>query len=117
MGFLKKNMRLELFHRAWSTCTEYPNFRNLSKIFSAVQKWTGFENRNAGRILLSYLVVALKNPEHGQTLQFRMLLNCVRNFVDFSLLCYFRFQSDRTIGYMRSYLNDFHEDKEIFLDF
>ena len=108
MGFLEKNERLDLFHRAWLTCTEYPNFRKPSKIFSAVKKWTGFENRNAGWIFVPCLVVALKNLELGQTLEFRMALKCVRNFVDFSLLCHFRFHTYHTIGFMYSYLNDFH---------
>ena len=117
MGFLKKNERLDVFHQAWLDCTEYPNFRKPNKIFSAVKKWTGFENRNAGRILLPCLAVALKNPEPGQTQDFRMALRCVRSFVDFSLLCYFRFHTDRTIGYMRSYLEDFHEAMVVFLEF
>ena len=117
MGFLKKNERLDLFHQAWLACTEYSNFRKPNKIFSAVKKWTGFENRNAGRILLLCLAVALKNPEAGQARDFRMALRCVRNFVDFSLLCYFRFQTNRTIGYMRRYLEEFHEAKDVFLEF
>ena len=118
MGFLKKYEQLDWFHQVWLACTEYPNFRKPSKIFSAVKKWTGFENRNAGRILLPCLVVALKNPGPGQTQDFsRMALKCVRNFVDFSLLCHFRFHTDRTIGYMRSYLEDFHEAKGVFLEF
>ena len=50
IGFLKKNERLDLFHKAWLACTAYPNFRKPDKIFSAVKKWTGFENHNAGRI-------------------------------------------------------------------
>ena len=38
MGFLKKNVRLDLFHWACLTCTKYPNFRKPSKIISAVKK-------------------------------------------------------------------------------
>ena len=90
MGFLKKNKRLDLFHQAWLACTEYPNFRKPNKIFSAVKKWTGLENRDTGKILLPCLVVALKHPGPDQTQDFRMILRCVYNFVDFSLLCHFR---------------------------
>jgi hypothetical protein len=117
MSFLKKNGRLDLFHQAWLACTEYPNFRKPSKILSAVKKWTGFENRNAGRILLPCLAVALKNPGPGQTQDFRMALECVRNFVDFSLLCHFRLHTGHTIRYMRRYLEDFHDTKGVFLEF
>ena len=117
MGFLKKHGRSDLFNSAWLACTEYPNFRKPKKIFSAVKKWTGFENRNSGWILLPCLAVALKNPDSSQVHDFRRALRCVRNFVDFSLLCHFRIHTDRTIGYMRRYLEDFHEAKDIFLEF
>ena len=60
MGFLKKNEGLDLFHQPWLACREYPNFRKPNEVFSAVKKWTGFENRNVGRILLLCLAVALK---------------------------------------------------------
>ena len=117
MGFLKKHKRSDLFNHAWLACTEYPNFRKPVKVFSAVKKWMGFENRNSGRILLSCLAVALKDPGTGQTHDFRKALRCVRNFVDFSLLCQFRIHTNRTIGYMRRYLDDFHETMDIFLEF
>ena len=117
MGFLKKNEQLDLFHQAWLVCTEYPNFRKPNKIFSAMKKWTGFENRSAGRILLPCLAVALKDLEPGQAQEFRMALTCVCNFVDFSILCHFRFHTNYTIGYMRRHLEEFHEAKVVFLEF
>ena len=117
MRFLKKHERSDLFNHAWLACTEYPNFRKLTKTFWAVKKWTGFENRNAGRILLPCLAVALKRPGPGQIQDFRRALRCVCNFVDFSLLCHFRIYTNRTIAYMRRYLEDFHEVKDIFLEF
>ena len=117
MWFLKKNERLDLFHQAWLACTEYPNFMKPNKVFSALRKWTGFENRNTSRILLPCLAVALKNPEAGQARDFRMALRCVRNFVDFSLLCHFRFHTNRTIGYMRRYLEEFLQGTVVFFEF
>ena len=117
MGFLKKNEGLDLFHQPWLACTEYPNFRKPNEVFSAVKKWTGFENRNVGRILLLCLAVALKNTEAGQAWDFRMALRYVRNFVDFSLLCHFRFHTNHTIGYMQTYLEEFHKAKVMFHEF
>ena len=38
-------------------------------------------------------------------------------FVDFSLLCHFRIYTDRTIGYMRRYLEDFMRPRIFFLSF
>ena len=96
---------------------EYPNVRKPNEIFSAVKKWTGFENRNAGRILVPCLSVALENPEAGQARDFRMALKCVHTFIDFSLLCHFRLHINRTIGYIRRYLEEFHEAKVVFLEF
>ena len=98
IGFLKKHWRIDLFNSAWLACSEYPGFRKLQKIYSALEKWTGFVNRKAGKILLPCLAVALKKSEPGQTRDFRMALKCVRNFVDFTLLCHFRLHTDRTIG-------------------
>ena len=97
--------------------TEYPNFRKPNKIFYAVKKWTGFENCNVGRILPTRLGVDLKNPEAGLAWDFAMALRCVCNFVDFSLLCHFGFHTNRTIGYMRRYLEEFHKAKVVFLEF
>ena len=117
MRFLKKHERSDVFNRAWLAWTEYPNFRKPTKTFWTVKKWTAFENRNAGRILLPCPAVALKSPGPGQIQDFRRALRCVRNFVDFSLLCHFRIRPDHTIAYMRRYLEDFHEAKDIFLEF
>ena len=117
IGFLEKHERSDLFNHAWLACTEYQNFRKPTKTFWAVQKWTGFEHRNAGRILLPCLTVALKSPGPGQIQNFRRALRCVRNFVDFSLLCHFRIHTDRTIAYIHRYLEDFHGASDIFLEF
>ena len=93
-----------------------PGFRKPQKIYAALNKWTGLENRNAGEILLPCLAVAFKNREPGQTRNFRMALEYVHNCVDFTQRCYFRLHTDRTIGYMRRYLEDFHNAKDIFLE-
>ena len=46
-----------------------------------------------------------------------MALKCVRNFVDFTLLCHFSLYTDRTIGYMCRYLDDFPDTNDFFLKF
>ena len=117
IGLQKKRGRIDLFNSAWLACPEYPGIRIPPKIYSALKKWPGFENRNAGKILLPCLAVALTNPEPSQTRNCRIALKCVRNFMDFTLPCYFRLHTDRTIGYMRIYLEDFHNAKDIFLEF
>lgn len=119
IAFLKKHKRIGVFNTAWEHVPPYPNFRNPKKSYEAVKQWTGYEYRDAGRILLPILVLSLRSPpptpqEHQI---FKRVLLCVRNFVDFSLICQFKSHSDQTIKYMEQYLEGFHSYKDVFLEF
>ena len=115
LGFLKKHDQTDLFNSTWLACTKFLDFRKPKKNISALKKWTGFENQNTGRIVLSCLAMALKNSEPSEVHDFRMALRCVRRFMDFILLYHFRPHTDRTIWYIQRYLEDFHQAKDIFL--
>jgi hypothetical protein len=73
--------------------------------------------RNLGRCLLGVLAVALRRPDNTQIQPFRRALTCVRSLLDFTMMAQYRSHTSETIDYMEQYAAQFHETKDIFLEF
>jgi len=73
--------------------------------------------RNLGRCLLGVLAVALRQPDSTQVQPFRRALTCVRSLLDFTMMAQYQCHTPETISYMKEYAMQFHETKDIFLEF
>jgi len=73
--------------------------------------------RNLRRCLLGVLAVVLRQPDSTQVQPFRHALTCVRPLLDFTMMAQYRSHTPETISYMEEYATQFHETKDIFLDF
>jgi len=73
--------------------------------------------RNLGRCLLGVLAVALSQADSTQVQPFRCALTCVRSLLDFTIMGQYRSHTPETISYMEEYATQFHEAKDIFLEF
>jgi len=73
--------------------------------------------RNLGRCISAVLASALRNPESSQYQDFKSPLKCVSALVDFTLMAQYRSHTRDTPFYMESYLQTFHQTKDIFLEF
>ena len=71
--------------------------------------------QNLGRCLLGVLAVALRQPDSTQVIPFKHALKCVRALVDFNMMAQYRSHTDETIAYMKDYLGQFNQMKDIFL--
>jgi len=61
--------------------------------------------------------VALRQPDSTQVQPFRCALTCVRSLLDFTMMAQYRSQTPETISYMEEYATQFHQTKDIFLEF
>ncbi len=73
--------------------------------------------RMLGQIVLCTLAIALRAPFTAQRLPFRNALTCVRSLIDFHLIAQYRSHTLETLNYMDQYLREFHESKQVFLEF
>jgi len=73
--------------------------------------------RNLERRLLGLLAVGLRQPDSTQVPPFRRALTCVRSLVDFTMMAQYRSHTPETISYMEEYATQFHDTKDIFLEF
>jgi hypothetical protein len=116
-GFLEKYDRMKDFETVWRAIPAYPEFRHPKRGYSQVSQWSGKEMRNFGRILYPALAAALHSPKIGQRKAFSQVLACVRGLVYWSMVVQYPAQTTETINYMHDYLEEFHENKEVFLPF
>ena len=116
-AFLKKHVRQQAFDDAWKHLPPYPGFFVPKKAYRGVTQWQGKEMRNLGRCLLGVLAVALRKPDSTQVQPFRRALTCVRSLLDFTMMAQYRSHPPETISYMEEYATQFHETKNIFLEF
>jgi len=73
--------------------------------------------RNLGRCFLGVLAVGLRQPDRTQVQPFRCALTCVRSLLDFTMMAQYPSHTPETISYMEEYVTQFHETKDIFLEF
>ena len=70
---------------------------------------------NLGRCISAVFASALRNPDSSQYHDFKTALKCVSMLVDFSLMAQYRSNTPDTLSYMESYLQTFHQTKDIVL--
>jgi len=116
-GFLKKHARQQAFHDAWKALPTYPGFFVPQKAYQEVTLCQGKEMRNLGRCLLGVLTVALRQPDSPPVQPSRRALTCVRSLLDSTIMTQSRSHTPETISYMEEYATQFHETKDIFLEF
>ena len=116
-GFLKKHKRQQAFDDAWKEIPPYPGFSLPKKAYCEITQWQGKEMRNLGRCILAVLASALRNLDSSQYQNFKSALKCVSGLVDFTLMPQYRSHTPDTLSYMESYLQTFHQTKDIFLEF
>ncbi|KAF8426776.1 hypothetical protein BGX38DRAFT_1106458, partial [Terfezia claveryi] len=107
-GFLEHNKRINMFDYMWHQLPPYPGFSVPMKAYQVVSQWSGKEMRNFARVILGTFTAAL---------QFNKGIFCVRSLTDFYLMTQYPSHTNETISYLRQYLRDFHETKDVFLRF
>jgi len=53
----------------------------------------------------------------GEVQEFNKVILCVRSLTDFHLMTQYPSHTDQTISYLKRYLREFHETKDVFLCF
>lgn len=115
--FLEHHKRMTVFNQLWSLMPPYPGFSPFRKPYTAIVQWQGKEFKMLGRTLLPILGATLHNPTADQRGPFREAILCVKGLIFFHLMAKYHSHTDRTIGYMERYLEDFHHHKEVFARF
>jgi len=116
-GLLKQHARQQAFDDAWKALPQYPGFVVPKKAYREVTQWQEKEMRNLGRCLFGVLAVAWRQPDSRQVQPFRPALTCVRSLLDFTVMAQYRSHTPKTISYIEEYATQFHETKDIFLEF
>jgi len=116
-GFLKKHAGQQAFGDAWKALPPYPGFFVPKKAYREVTQWQGKEMRNLGHCLLGVLAVALRQPDSTQVQPFRRALVCLRSLLYFTMMVQYRSYKHETISYIQEYATQFHETKDILLEF
>ncbi|KAF8418350.1 hypothetical protein EV426DRAFT_539685, partial [Tirmania nivea] len=102
--FLEHHERINAFDYVWRRLPPYPGFSVPTKAYRVVVQWSGKEMRNFARIILGTFTAAL---------QFNKAILCVRSLTDFYLMTQYPSHTDETVSYLRQYLPDFHETKDL----
>jgi hypothetical protein len=116
-AFLKKYNRLEEFDKAWASIALYPGLAVPNKAYRTTTQWQKKEMRKLGRVVLGALMAALRNPEVAVSGDFVTALKCVRGLIGFHLTAQYGSHMTSTLNYMESYPEEFHKQKDIFLEF
>jgi len=116
-GFLKKHKWEQAFDNAWKVIPPYPGFSVPKKAYREITPWQGKEMSNLGHCISAIFASAMRNPHSSQYQDFKSALKCVSALVDFTLMAQYRSHTPDTLCYMESYLQTFHQTKDIFLKF
>jgi len=116
-GVLKKHARQQAFDEGWKALPPYPGFCVPKRSYREVTQWQGKEMRKLGRCLLGVLTVALRQPDSTQVQPFRRALTCIRSLLDFTMMAQYPSHTPETISFMEGNVTQFHETKDIFLEF
>lgn len=112
--FVDSHDLLGVFETLWVSQPYYPGFKPFTKSYTHTTQWQGKEMRNFARCILPILAATLNSPKPDQIGPFREAILCVRSLIYFYLMTQYKSHTDATIGYMRQYLKDFHEHRDIF---
>jgi hypothetical protein len=117
MLFFKQHKCLEGFNDIWLAVPSYPGLLKFNKTYGAVSQWTGNEMRALGRFLLPIFSATLLNPTTTEKHTFRKAITCVKAIIYFHLMAQYRSHTEATLKYMEDYLDDFHQNKDVFCQY
>ena len=123
IGFLEVNGRLHAFDDIWRMTSSYPGNDLPQKPYRQLTQIAGKEIRAILKIILAVFIASLRTntdttrPTAAQQLEFKKVIECVRYLTDFALLWRYQSHSESTVQYMRDYLQQFHDTKDVFLRF
>lgn len=116
-GFIKKHSRQRTFDTVWASLPPYPGFTRPGKAYRQVSQWHGKEMRNFGRVILVALAATLSSPSTAEKQLFSQALQCTRALVDFHLMAQYNSHTEATLQYMETYFDEFHQYKDVFLEY
>ena len=112
--FLEHQNWMDRYGWIWHPMSPYPGFTPFTKPYTAVTQWQGKEMRMLGRMLLPLFVLSLLEPSSEQRQPFRDTILCVKSLIYFHLITKYHNHTDANIGYLESYLHDYHHSKAVF---
>lgn len=119
--FLEYHDRYAQFNQVWLRVPAFQGLPEHRRALGANTQMTGKLLRDVLKCLLPCLLIALDSPvdtdEREQSVAFTECLACVRYFVDFALVCRYKFHTEDSIQYMEAYLAGFHRTKYVFAEF
>ena len=121
--FLEHYERINVFDYVWRRLPPYPGFCVLTKSYRVVSQQSGKEIRNFAKVILGTFAAALRRTTNqprltgGQVQEVNKAILSVRSLTDFHLMTQYLSQTDQTISYLKWYLREFHETKNVFLRF
>jgi len=121
--FLEHYERINAFDYVWCRLPPYPGFSIPTKLYRVVSQWSGKEIRNFAKVILGTFAAALRQTTNqprltgGQVQEFNEAILCVSSLTDFHLMTQYPSHTDQTISYLKRYLREFHETKNVFLHF
>lgn len=120
-GFLTVHNRLHAFDDVWANMSTYPGNHVPHKPYRYLTQIKGKEMRAILQIILGVFTASLyrktdvAKPSGGQEKDFKKAIFCVRYLTDYCILARYRSHTDSTIQYMSTYLQRFHDSKDVFL--
>jgi hypothetical protein len=120
-SFHETHMWQQQFDEVWMSMPPFPGLTRplVTNAYQEVTQWQGKEMRNLWRFFLGAFAIALRNPSADEKYPFRRSIHCIRIFIDFHLIVQPQYRSHtlETLQYMDQYLANFHQNKNIFLEF
>ncbi|KAH7917273.1 hypothetical protein BV22DRAFT_1135543 [Leucogyrophana mollusca] len=95
----------QAFDKHFQAMTNFSGLRHFSKGVSKVKQWTGTEHKEMQRILLGVLAGAVDVE----------IITCARVLLDFIYYSQYHSHTDNTLHSMQAALDDFHANKDIFI--
>jgi len=120
-GFLTVHNQLNAFDNIWTQIPAYSGNHVPQKTYRSLSQVQEKEMRAILRVLLAIFTAAFRWKTNilqvtcGQQQEFKKATLCVRYITDFGLIARYHSYADSTMKYMRTYLQKFHETKDVFL--
>ena len=120
---MRKHNRLGVFDKIWESIPPYSGYRPPQKRYRQVTMESGVEMRGVNRVLLAWFIAALRQTTDTGSLSAaaqsdcKIAIHCIRGITDFCLIAQYRSNTPQTIGYMKKYLQEFHQFVHILPEF
>jgi len=85
--------------------------------YKVTRQLHGKEMQNVAHCILRVLAIAFRQPAGPQAIPFKCPLRCFRALVDFNIMAQYQSHTPDSIAHREDYLDQFHQRKDIFLEF